>query len=129
MTDQVGIQHALGNVASKLSSLTGLNQRTRLLRLYTPLGAEGLLAERVTIAEGLFSWFEHQGDAHDLRTLGAHTLVIADHNGAFARLTRSPASATPSPAPCSRKTASPAGMATARSRAAACTAPAGTTAP
>jgi type VI secretion system secreted protein VgrG len=39
--------------------------------------------QRLRAEEGLFSWFEHQGDAHDLRTLGAHTLVIADHNGAF----------------------------------------------
>ena len=40
--------------------------------------------QRLWAEEGLFTWFEHQGDAHDLRTLGAHTLVIADHNGAFA---------------------------------------------
>jgi len=39
--------------------------------------------QRLWAEEGLFTWFEHQGDAHDLRTLGAHTLVIADHNGAF----------------------------------------------
>ena len=40
--------------------------------------------QRLWAEEGLFTWFEHQGDAHDLRTLGTHTLVIADHNGAFA---------------------------------------------
>ena len=40
--------------------------------------------QRLWAEEGLFSWFEHQGDPSDPRTLGAHTLVIADHNGAFA---------------------------------------------
>ena len=40
--------------------------------------------QRLWAEEGLFTWFEHQGDAHDLHTLGVHTLVIADHNGAFA---------------------------------------------
>jgi type VI secretion system secreted protein VgrG len=32
--------------------------------------------------EGLFYFFEHTGDA-DSATLGSHTVVIADHNGAF----------------------------------------------
>ena len=39
-------------------------------------------AQRLMNQEGLFSWIEHQGDA-DSPTLGSHTLVIADHNGAF----------------------------------------------
>ncbi|MBI5335231.1 MAG: type VI secretion system tip protein VgrG [Burkholderiales bacterium] len=38
--------------------------------------------ERLLLEEGLFWWFEHQGDAAS-PTLGRHTLVIADHNGAF----------------------------------------------
>ena len=58
MTDLAGIQHALGDAASSLSGLAGLlpgglNQHTRLLRLHTPLGADALLAERVTIEEGV----------------------------------------------------------------------------
>lgn len=58
MTDLAGIQHALGDAASSLSGLAGLlpgglTQHTRLLRLHTPLGAESLLAERVTIEEGV----------------------------------------------------------------------------
>ena len=58
MTDLAGIQHALGDAASSLSALAnllpgGLDQATRLLRLHTPLGANALLAERVTIEEGL----------------------------------------------------------------------------
>ncbi len=58
MTDLAGIQHALGDAASSLSGLAGLlpgglNQHTRLLRLHTPLGADALLAECVTIAEGV----------------------------------------------------------------------------
>jgi len=40
--------------------------------------------QRLWAANGLFCWFEHQGDAADTATLGQHTLVIADHNGAFA---------------------------------------------
>ena len=32
--------------------------------------------------EGLFYFFEHSGDP-DSPSLGAHTMVIADHNGAF----------------------------------------------
>jgi type VI secretion system secreted protein VgrG len=39
--------------------------------------------QRLWAANGLFCWFEHQGDAADTSTLGRHTLVIADHNGAF----------------------------------------------
>jgi type VI secretion system secreted protein VgrG len=38
--------------------------------------------ERLLLEEGLFWWFEHQGDAAS-PTLGRHTLVIADHNGAI----------------------------------------------
>jgi len=38
--------------------------------------------KRLLAEEGLFLWFEHSA-ASDA-TLGAHTLVIADHNGAFA---------------------------------------------
>ena len=37
---------------------------------------------RLMSEEGLFSWIEHLGDASSA-TLGSHTLVIADHNGAF----------------------------------------------
>jgi len=37
---------------------------------------------RLLAEEGLFCWFEHRGDRAD-DALGAHTLVIADHNGAF----------------------------------------------
>ncbi len=39
--------------------------------------------ERLMSEEGLFYFFEHEGDAASV-TLGTHTLVIADHNGAFA---------------------------------------------
>lgn len=39
--------------------------------------------ERLLAEEGLFYWFEHSSDAASA-TLGRHTLVIADHNGAFA---------------------------------------------
>ena len=37
---------------------------------------------RLMAEEGLFAWVEHTGDA-DSPALGAHTVVIADHNGAF----------------------------------------------
>jgi type VI secretion system secreted protein VgrG len=37
---------------------------------------------RLLAEEGLFWWFEHEGDAAG-EALGTHTLVIADHNGAF----------------------------------------------
>ncbi len=37
---------------------------------------------RLLAEEGLFCWFEHQGDDTSA-TLGRHTLVIADHNGCF----------------------------------------------
>lgn len=40
--------------------------------------------QRLWLEEGLFTWFEHSGNPADARTLGAHTLVIADHNGALA---------------------------------------------
>ncbi|MFN3416094.1 MAG: type VI secretion system Vgr family protein [Caldimonas sp.] len=36
---------------------------------------------RLLREEGLFWWFEHQAEADD--SLGRHTLVIADHNGAL----------------------------------------------
>lgn len=36
--------------------------------------------ERLLLEEGLFWWFEHEGDAAS-PSLGRHTLVIADHNG------------------------------------------------
>jgi len=39
-------------------------------------------AERLMYDEGLFYYFEHDS-ATDNRDLGRHTLVIADHNGAF----------------------------------------------
>lgn len=38
--------------------------------------------ERLLAEEGLFYWFEHRADAGSA-SLGCHTLVIADHNGAF----------------------------------------------
>ena len=38
--------------------------------------------QRLLREEGLFHWFEHTGAARD-PSLGVHTLVIADHNGAF----------------------------------------------
>ena len=34
------------------------------------------------LEEGLFYYFEHEGDP-DSPSRGSHTLVIADHNGAF----------------------------------------------
>ncbi|NRF69442.1 type VI secretion system tip protein VgrG [Aquincola sp. S2] len=39
--------------------------------------------QRLLREEGLFCWWEHQGDAAH-PALGTHTLVIADHNGALA---------------------------------------------
>jgi len=39
-------------------------------------------AERLMHEEGLFYYFEHAGQA-DSPALGAHTMVIADHNGVF----------------------------------------------
>jgi type VI secretion system secreted protein VgrG len=39
-------------------------------------------AQRLMSEEGLFYFFEHEGDA-DAAGLGRHTLVIADHNDAF----------------------------------------------
>jgi type VI secretion system secreted protein VgrG len=38
--------------------------------------------QRLMREEGLFCWWEHAGDAASA-ALGRHTLVIADHNGAF----------------------------------------------
>jgi type VI secretion system secreted protein VgrG len=38
--------------------------------------------ERLMHEEGLFYFFEHSGDAGSA-SLGSHTMVIADHNGAF----------------------------------------------
>lgn len=39
-------------------------------------------AERLMAEEGLFYFFEHEGDP-DSPSLGLHRMVIADHNGAF----------------------------------------------
>jgi type VI secretion system secreted protein VgrG len=39
--------------------------------------------QRLMREEGLFYWFEHEADLSDQSTLGAHTLVVADHNNAF----------------------------------------------
>ena len=39
-------------------------------------------AERLMKEEGLFYYFEHAGDSNS-PGLGSHTMVIADHNGAF----------------------------------------------
>lgn len=44
-------------------------------------------AQRLMSEEGLFYYFEHQGDAAS-RGLGSHQLVIADHNGAFKMTTQ-----------------------------------------
>ena len=38
--------------------------------------------ERLMCEEGLFYYFEHEGDVHS-PNLGRHQMVIADHNGAF----------------------------------------------
>jgi len=38
--------------------------------------------QRLLREEGLFAWWEHHGDSGS-DSLGSHTLVIADHNGAF----------------------------------------------
>jgi type VI secretion system VgrG family protein len=40
-------------------------------------------AERLMHEEGLFYYFEHEGDP-DSPAFGSHTMVIADHNGSFA---------------------------------------------
>jgi len=58
MTDLAGIQHALSDASCVVSAAAGLltgglNQHTRLLRLHTPLGPDTLLAEHVTIEEGM----------------------------------------------------------------------------
>ncbi len=61
MTDLSGIQHALDDASHSLAELAdmadqwlgGIGQHTRLLRLHTTLGANALLAERVTIHEGM----------------------------------------------------------------------------
>ena len=39
--------------------------------------------QRLLAEEGLFYWWEHEGDASS-PSLGRHTLVISDHNGALA---------------------------------------------
>ncbi|MDE1998679.1 MAG: type VI secretion system tip protein VgrG [Burkholderiales bacterium] len=39
--------------------------------------------QRLWAEEGLFAWFEHTGQPDDTNTLGSHTLILADHNGAF----------------------------------------------
>jgi len=56
-------------------------------RMLTTQYAESDLAflERLLADEGLFYWFEHSGDAGG-DSLGSHTLVLADHNDAFADL-------------------------------------------
>ncbi|CAH0350696.1 type VI secretion system Vgr family protein [Aquabacterium sp. CECT 9606] len=38
---------------------------------------------RLLADNGLFCWWEHTGNPGDPATLGSHTLVIADHNGAL----------------------------------------------
>lgn len=58
MTDLAGIQHALSDASSLVAGAAGLlsgglTQHTRLLRLHTPMGADTLMAERVTIEEGV----------------------------------------------------------------------------
>ncbi|MFA6095186.1 MAG: type VI secretion system tip protein TssI/VgrG, partial [Candidatus Paceibacterota bacterium] len=44
--------------------------------------SDAAFVQRLLYEEGLFSWIEHQGDPGS-QSLGSHTLVIADHNGAF----------------------------------------------
>jgi type VI secretion system secreted protein VgrG len=39
--------------------------------------------QRLWASNGLFCWFEHEGNPSDPASLGQHTLVIADHNGAL----------------------------------------------
>lgn len=39
--------------------------------------------QRLWASQGLFCWFEHEGQSDDPGTLGRHTLVMADHNGAI----------------------------------------------
>ncbi|MGE5453048.1 MAG: type VI secretion system Vgr family protein [Acidobacteriota bacterium] len=39
--------------------------------------------QRLWAEEGLFAWFDHAGNPGDTATLGSHTLILADHNGAF----------------------------------------------
>ncbi len=53
-------------------------------RSLTTMYQESHLAfiQRLLLEEGLFYWFEHTGDTASAQ-LGSHTLVIADHNGAF----------------------------------------------
>jgi len=54
--------------------------------LATQYGESDLaFVERLLAEEGLFYWFEHRG-APDDASLGAHTLVLADHNEAFSEL-------------------------------------------
>ncbi|MCE7032255.1 type VI secretion system tip protein VgrG [Lysobacter sp. GX 14042] len=54
--------------------------------LATQYGESDLaFVERLLAEEGLFYWFEHSGAPGD-DSLGAHTLVLADHNGAFSGL-------------------------------------------
>jgi type VI secretion system secreted protein VgrG len=41
------------------------------------------LVSRLLLEEGVFAWWEHSGAPGDA-ALGSHTLVLSDHNGAFA---------------------------------------------
>ncbi|WP_425513394.1 contractile injection system protein, VgrG/Pvc8 family [Xanthomonas fragariae] len=41
--------------------------------------------QRLLAEEGIYVWFAHAGDAGSER-LGSHTLVLSDHNHAFAAL-------------------------------------------
>ncbi|WP_234419368.1 contractile injection system protein, VgrG/Pvc8 family, partial [Xanthomonas fragariae] len=41
--------------------------------------------QRLLAEEGIYVWFAHAGDAGSER-LGSHTLVLSDHNHAFAEL-------------------------------------------
>ena len=54
--------------------------------LATQYGESDLaFVDRLLAEEGIFYWFEHAGAAAD-ESLGSHTLVLADHNDAFAAL-------------------------------------------
>lgn len=45
-------------------------------------GSDLAFVERLMSEEGLFYYFEHEGDVHS-PNLGRHQMVIADHNGTF----------------------------------------------
>jgi uncharacterized protein involved in type VI secretion and phage assembly len=82
--------------------------------------------QRLLREEGLFCWFEHEADASE--ALGKHTLVIADHNGAFQPNAQPRVRYTQSAAASFREAASRASAKPAASPTAPCKPRAGTTA-